>query len=90
MKAKTRKPSDHDIRVRFNDGYHDAAWEVKNNRLRKRVMDGPHTTTQVSHEHSEAYFFGHQLGQMDTEAGRYNGSSETAWRMVAAKAKFDN
>jgi hypothetical protein len=72
-----------EIRERFNFGYHDGAKETFHGRPRKRVMSGPHTPEQVSYEYSHAYFYGHQLGQMDAEWKRYTGSSEAAWNLVA-------
>lgn len=68
---KKNQPDLYEPHVRFNWGFHDAAWEVRNHRERLNVGVGPQTTGVVSREYDAAYYEGHVRGLAWARAGKY-------------------
>ncbi len=66
-------------RVRFNWGYHDAAFDAKRGNARTVVATGAHTLQTVSMAFSRWYCAGYVAGLRDFAAGTYAGSSSPAW-----------
>lgn len=100
MTRKTKKQaSKFENRVRFNWGYHDAAFAVKHglDNAAKNFGFGPAFGTMESvrdvlaKHHDPIYAQGWQQGLMDAQDGTYANDSEAAWnRCLAAGTVTDD
>jgi len=76
---KTHEPQFED-RIRFNWGYHDAAFDVHRGNPRLTGSPGQQSLTYVSRQHDIAYYEGYIRGVADAKTGVCTDDSTAAWQ----------